>query len=89
MGVFPSAAHLASWVGICPGSHLSADKRHSGKPTKGNSYLRSALIQIAWVITHMSDNYLSAQLHRLRSCLGSKKAAMAVAHSVLVIVYHV
>jgi len=66
MRAFPSAAHLASWVGICPGSHLSAGKRRSGKPTKGNTYLRSVLTQIAWVLTRMSDNYLSAQFHHLR-----------------------
>ncbi len=86
---FPSAAHLASWVGLCPGSHLSAGKRRSGKPTKGNSYLRSVLVQVAWVLTRMSDNYLSAQFHHLRPRLGAKKAVVAVAQSVLVIVYHV
>lgn len=89
MAAFPSAAHLASWVGICPGNHLSAGKRRSGKPTKGNSYLRSVLVQVAWVLTRMSDNYLSAQFHHLRPRLGSKKAVVAVAHSVLVVVYHV
>jgi transposase len=89
MGAFPSAAHLASWVGICPGSHLSAGKRRGGKPTKGNTYLRSVLTQIAWVLTRMSGNYLSAQFHHLKPRLGAKKAVIAVAHSVLVIVYHV
>ncbi len=86
---FPSAAHLASWVGLCPGSHLSAGKRRSGKPTKGNPYLRSVLTQVAWVLTRMSGNYLSAQFHHLKPRLGAKKAVIAVAHSVLVIVYHV
>jgi transposase len=89
MTAFPSAAHLASWVGICPGSHLSAGKRRNGKPTKGNSYLRSVLVQVAWVLTRMSGNYLSAQFHHLKPRLGAKKAVVAVAHSVLVIVYHV
>jgi transposase len=89
MAAFPSAAHLASWVGICPGSHLSAGKRRNGKPTKGNNYLRSVLTQIAWVLTRMSNNYLSAQFHHLRPRLGEKKAVVAVAHSVLVIVSHV
>jgi transposase len=86
---FPSAAHLASWVGLCPGSHLSAGKRRNGKPTKGNCYLRSVLVQVAWVLTRMSNNYLSAQFHHLQPRLGAKKAVVAVAHSVLVIVYHV
>src|SRR2546429_1838095 len=89
MTAFPSAAHLASWVGLCPGSHLSAGKRRNGKPTKGNRYLRSVLTQIAWVLTRMRDNYLSAQFHHLRPRLGEKKAVVAVAHSVLVIVSQV
>ena len=89
MTAFPSAAHLASWVGLCPGSHLSAGKRRNGKPTKGNRYLRSVLVQIAWVLTRMRDNYLSAQYRHLRPRLGEKKAVVAVAHSVLVIVYQV
>jgi transposase len=79
----------ASWVGLCPGSHMSAGKRRYGKPTKGNTYLRSVLVQVAWVLTRMSDNYLSAQFHHLKPRLGAKKAVVAVAHSVLVIVYHV
>lgn len=89
MAAFPSAAHLASWVGLCPGNHLSAGKRRSGKPTKGNPYLRSVLTQVAWVLTRTSGNYLSAQFHHLKPRLGAKKAVIAVAHSVLVIVYHV
>jgi transposase len=89
MAAFKSAAHVASWVGLCPGSHLSAGKRRSGKPTKGNTYLRSVLTQVAWVLTHMSDNYLSAQFRHLKPRLGAKKAVVAVAHSVLVVIYHV
>ncbi len=89
MAAFKSAAHLASWVGLCPGSHLSAGKRRSGKPTKGNPYLRSVLTQVAWVLTRMSDNYLSAQFRHLKPRLGAKKAVVAVAHSVLVVIYHV
>src|SRR5258708_22809895 len=88
MTAFPSAAHLASWVGLCPGSHLSAGKRRNGKPTKANRYLRSVLTQIAWILTRISDNYRSPQFHHLRPRLGEQKAVVAVAHSVLVIVYH-
>jgi transposase len=68
---------------------MSAGKRRYGKPTKGNTSLRSVLVQVAWVLTRMSDNYLSAQFHHLKPRLGAKKAVVAVAHSVLVIVYHV
>jgi transposase len=89
MALFPTAAHLASWAGVCPGNAISAGKRKSGKPTKGNKALRAVLCEIAWVISHMSGNYLSAQYRRLQRRLGPKQAALAVAHSVLVIIYHV
>ena len=89
MAAFQSAAHLASWVGLCPGSHRSAGKRRSGKPTTGNPYRRSVLTQVAWVLTRMSDTYLSAQFRHLKPRLGAKKAVVAVAHSVLVVIYHV
>jgi transposase len=89
MSLFPSAAHLASWAGVCPGNAISAGKRKSGKPTKGNKALRAVLCEIAWVISHMRGNYLSAQYRRLQRRLGPKQAALAVAHSVLVIIYHV
>ena len=79
---------LRGWDSVLEAS-LRAGKRRNGKPTKGNRYLRSVLVQVAWVLTHMSDNYLSAQFHHLRPRLGEKKAVVAVAHSVLVIVYHV
>ena len=79
---------LRGWDSVLEAS-LRAGKRRNGKPTKGNRYLRSVLTQIAWVLTRMSNNYLSAQFHHLRPRLGEKKAVVAVAHSVLVIVYHV
>jgi transposase len=85
MAAFASAAQLAWWVGLGPASHMSAGKRRNGKPTKGNRYLPSVLTPIAWVLTRMGDNYLSAQFHHLRPRLGEKKAVLAVAHSVLVI----
>ena len=89
MGRFPSARHLASWAGVCPGNKQSGGKRLSGKTTKGNVRLRSVLIEVVWNISRMKDNYLSAQYHRLARRLGKLKAAMAVAHSLLVIIYHV
>ena len=87
--VFPSAAHLASWSGLCPGNKASGGKRLSGRTRKGNTYLRSALVQTAWVVAMKKQNYLGAQYHRLAPRLGRKKALVAVAHSVLVIIYHV
>ena len=88
MSRFPSAKHLASWAGVCPGNKQSAGKRLSGKPTKGNPYLRAILAEVVWAISHTKDNYLSAQYHRLARRLGKKKAIVAVSHSVLVIIYH-
>ena len=88
MSCFPSAAHLASWAGVCPGNRESAGKRLSGKITKGNKRLKAALAEVVWVLSHMKGNYLSAQYHRLARRLGKQKAVMAVAHSLLVIIYH-
>lgn len=87
--VFPSAAHLASWAGLCPGNKASGGKRLSGRTRKGNTYLRAALVQTAWVVAMKKQNYLGAQYQRLAPRLGRKKALVAVAHSVLVIIYHV
>ena len=88
MQCFPTEAHLASWCGLCPGNNESAGKRRSGKTTKGNPYVRTALVQAAWAASHTKHSYLSAQFHRLVKRLGRKKALVAVAHSIVVIVYH-
>ena len=73
---------------MCPGNRESAGKRLSGKTTKGNKRLKAALAEVVWVLSHMKGNYLSAQYHRLARRLGKQKAVMAVAHSLLVIIYH-
>ena len=86
---FPSARHLASWAGMCPGNRESAGKRLSGKTRKGNSWLRTALVEAAHAATHCKDSYLAAQYHRLVLRRGGKKATIAVGHTLLVIVYHV
>ena len=89
MSRFPSAKHLASWAGVCPGNKQSGGKRMSGKTTKGNAHLQAALAEVVWVISHTNDNYLSAQYHRLAKRIGKAKAVVAVSHSLLVIIYHV
>jgi transposase len=86
---FASDKHIASWAGVCPGNKQSGGKRLSGKTTKGNKYLRATLCEIAWAISHTKDNYLSAFYHRIARRRGKRKAIMALAHKVLVIVYHI
>ena len=88
MGVFPTAGHLASWAGLCPGNNVSGGKRHSGRPTKGNRWLREILVECAWAASHTRDTYLAAQFWRLARRLGKKRAAVAVGHSILVIAWH-
>lgn len=88
MRAFPSAKHLASWAGVCPGNKQSGGKRLSGRLTKGNRYMRAILAEVVWSITR-TKNYLAAQYHRLARRKGKRRAVMAVAHSVLVIIYHV
>lgn len=88
MSVFPNADHLASWAGLCPGNCESAGKRQSGRTRKGARYLRRLLIQNAWGVTKMKDCFLTAVFYRVAARRGLKKAALAVAHKILVIAYH-
>jgi transposase len=88
MSRFPTAGHLASWAGMAPGTNITGGKRHSGKPTKGNAWLRDILTQCAWSAARTRDTYLSAQFWRLARRIGKKKAAIAVGHSILVIAWH-
>jgi transposase len=85
---FPTPAHLASWAGMCPGNDESAGKRRSGKTRKGSPWLRSTLIEAARAAGRSKHTYLSAQYHRLAARRGTKRAAVAVGHTILVIVYH-
>jgi len=85
---FPSAQHLASWAGLCPGNHESAGKRLGGKTRKGNAPLRRALVQAAHAAGRARQTYLGAQYRRLAARRGKKRAAVAVAHTILVIAYY-
>jgi transposase len=88
MGRFPDAGHLAAWAGVCPGLEESAGKRQSGKARKGNRYVRTALVEAAQAAARTKNTYLSALFHRLAARRGKKRAALAVAHAILVSLYH-
>ena len=88
MSCFPSDGHAASWAGLCPGNNESAGKRKSGKTRKGDRWLRRYLIEAAWAATRKKGSYLSALYHRLVVRRGKKKAIVAIAHRLLVIIYH-
>ena len=85
---FPTAAHLASWAGICPGNNESAGKRKSGRIRRGSPWLRTALVEAAHAAIRTKGTYLGAQFRRLAARRGAKKASVAVAHSILVAAYH-
>lgn len=85
---FPSDAHLASWAGICPGNNESAGKKRSGKTTKGSRWLRQALVQAAWAASHKKDSYFQAHARNLMHRRGRKRGLVAVAHSLLTVIYH-
>jgi transposase len=88
MSVFPTAGHLASWAGQCPGNDQSAGKRRSGRTRKGSKWLDWALEESAMVAARSNDVYLAAQYARLRPRRGHKKALGAVKHSILIACWH-
>ena len=92
---FTTDAHLASWTGLCPGNHESAGKRNHGKPRKGSGHLKPLLAEAAWAAVK-TDGRLKARYHRLvirlggyRSPAAKKKAIIAIAHTLVVIIWHV
>jgi transposase len=88
MTAFPSARHLASWAGVCPGNDQSAGKRRSGTTRKGSKWLRGALAEAAISAARTRDSYLAAQYQRLRARRGHSKALTAVGHSILTAAWH-
>jgi transposase len=89
MSRFPSDAHLCSWSGLSPGNNESAGKRKNGKTNKGNRYLKSTLIQCAKVAQKDKNSFFHAQYQRLVVRRGANRATVAVAHSMLIAIYHV
>ena len=92
MDRFPTAGHLASWAGLCPGNHESAGKRRSGKARKGNAALRTALCEAAWAAGRSKGGYLPAQYRRFCRRFGKRnenKATFALAHTLIVIIWHI
>lgn len=89
MSVFPTAAHVASWAGLCPGNNESAGKHKSGKTRKGSPWLRTALIEAALAAIRTRDCAFGARYRRVMRHRGHKKAVVAVAHALLVTAYHV
>jgi len=89
MDQFPTARHLASWAKICPGNNESAGKRKNAGTGQANNWLRTALVESAWAASRSRNNYLCAQYRRLAPRRGKKRAVVAVAHTILVVVYNV
>jgi transposase len=88
MSRFASEKHLTSWAGISPSNNESAGKRKAGRINKSNGYLKGALVQAAWAASHQKGTFLAGKYRRLVKRMGKKKALIAVAHSLLVIIYH-
>ncbi len=88
MSRFPTAAHAASWAGLAPGKNESAGRNRSSRTNPANRYLKTALVEAGQAAGRSQDNHLAAQFRRLAARRGKKRAAVAVAHSILVIAYH-
>src|SRR5271157_2798002 len=88
MSVFLSVYHLAAWAGVCPGNHESAGKQKSGRARKGNVHLRTMLVGAAISAARTKGSYLKDKFHRLKARRGAMRAALAIAHKILVAAYH-
>ena len=89
MSRFPTDKHISSWAGLCPGNNESAGKRRSGKTRKGNALLRSTLLVCAHSAVNVKSSYFYAQYARICAHRGKKRAYLAVAHSILIAIYHI
>ncbi len=89
MNQFPTPGHLASWAGLCPGNNESAGKHRSTNTRSGNPWLTSALVEAAWAAVRTKDCYLAVRFQRIRRRRGEQRALIAVAHTLLVICWHI
>ncbi len=89
MTPWPTSAAFSSWVGVCPGNHQSAGKRGSGRTAPGNVHLKTVLVEAALAASHCKDGYLRDKYFRLKARRGHGRAALAIAHKIAVIAYHV
>jgi len=88
MSPWEDSGKLASWSCLCPGNNESGGKRLSGRTRKGNRWLRRAFCQMAWASTHKKGSYMKTQYRRLSGRRGKKRGLLAVAHTILIVVYH-
>jgi transposase len=86
---FPTGSHLASWARVCPSNDESAGKRRSSHIGAGNPWLRGTLVEAAWAASHAKQTYLAGQYRRLAARRGTKRALIAVAHTILIIAYRI
>jgi len=89
MDRFPTAEHLASWAGVCPGNKQSGGRRLSSATTKGNAWLRRILGEVAWASIHERDSVFRARYYRLKPRLGAQQALVAIMHQLLKVIYHI
>jgi transposase len=89
MEMFPTEMHLSSWAGISPGNNESAGKKKPGTTTHGNNYLKTILIEFAWIASKMKGTYLQAKYQSLVGRRGKEKALVAVGHKILISCYHI
>jgi transposase len=87
LAAFPTAEQMASWAGLCPGNRESAGIQKGRQTTHGNPYLRMTLVQCAWAAARKQDSLFRTRFQQLSPRRGQKRAIMAVAHSMLIILY--
>ncbi len=89
LGRFPTAGHLASWAGLCPGNNESAGKHFSTKTRKGNPWLSGILTQCGWVASRTNNTHLRSKFWRIAKRRGTERAAVAIGHTILKIIWHI